>query len=204
MKLFQTIFLTIFLAFVAQVSQAIVLQWYIDNEVGSPEYDYAQLVVVSADKSVTFYSYLIEMDASGQHELIDPEVGTWSSMNLEEYLTRHEDGQTDPPIGYEDGDTLKTFNFTGYTFYFRMMDSEGQAIYQKDETGAIVLAASEERVFPQDLDEFYFDDAHITPRPWIININPIPEPTTGALALLGVGLLVPRRRKDSKATHFES
>lgn len=211
MKNLRFLFLTLCFLFFARPAQAIVLQWYIDNEEGSPDYDYAQMVVVSADQSITLYSYRIEMDAAGQHELIDPEMGTWSSMNLEEYLTFYEDGETDPAIGFEPSRgyvdhgnpkaDMVTMNFTGYTFYFRMLDAEGNPVQHLDGT----MAESEHRVFPQDLEDFYFDDGSISPTPWIININPvmIPEPATGLLALVGVGLLLPRRRKDSKVSSVE-
>ena len=154
----------------ARVSQGIILQWYIDNERGSPDYDYAQFVAVSGD--TTLYSYLIKMDEAGQHEAGFPtnpwDVGpegvhseSWSTMNLGDYMTRFEDGQTDPAIGAD-------YNFTGYTFYCRMMDSNGLPI-----EGAVSSPAV---VFPDDMRDFFFDAANVYPQTWIININPAAVP----------------------------
>lgn len=203
MNTLKTCLLSILLTVVSYTSQAIILQWYIDNERGSEDYDFAQLVVLTDDPAVTYYSYRIVMDESGQHSVELPGLGSLSNLNLEEYLTLYEDGATNPSIGFEPSlgyvdhgnpkADMVTVDFTGYQFYFRMLDANGQAITHIDGT----KAETEKFTFPQDLEDYYFDDGHISPTPWIININPpmVPEPATGMLALAGVVLLFTRRRE---------
>ena len=176
------------LAIAASMSQALILNWTVENDARyCADYAFVQLVAVyngeDEDQPKALYSYWIDLEGSGIHEA-EKGPSSWSaSMNLDEYMTLDEvPGDDTEPI-------TENFNFTGYSFYFRMLDEAGRIM--GNTTGPCDTVYKAPIAWDDVYNQYVLDAGHLTPTVWVVGV---PEPCSAALMMLGVSALLLRRR----------
>lgn len=197
------------LALTATMSQALILNWQIENcPWASKGFSYAQLVAVytgsaeeKGDRPDSLYSWYIALEADGVHEdMTDPVseeyIGSLSELNLNDYMTATVDGS---------GATLpQSFDFNGYSFYFQVLDSGYNPVV--DKYGKVIAFTTDRWWMPNggvekpdgimaSWDDLYhqytFDATDERARVWVVGV---PEPCSVTLMMLGVSAILLRRR----------